>query len=243
MILLKLLWLPCFGFSLLNPPQYISLMPSEAGEVLERENQIDTHCPKETTKDIKACKEEKLKPQKWQLTVFQEPKMESKKLGLIVITATPGKGVIAEFVDSNKKSVPFESDSKGTDWGYSSYFEFTVKDIKGDWIQLPRRPFPQPIWINIKAEWPIKGPHGYLPTPSPMNSESVYSAGALGDIVITQYSGTKITFRKENENDMPCGEEAKTIPAEMLKETTKPIESLYDSEGHLIAWLKNPRGC
>jgi hypothetical protein len=238
---------PAASWGFLNPPQFIALMPPGANEVLERENQIDTLCPPKAA-DHEKCRTEKLKPQSWNLNVYQDKSASSKKLGVIVITATPGKGVKAIYTDAAKKSVPLESDTGAGDWGYSSYFEFGLNNAQGDWLQLPKRPFPTPVWINLKAEWPTKNKPGEVikeifPTADKMETGTPYTAGKLGSIVITQFSGQNFSFRKENPNDMLCGEEPVKVPASDLKTTTKPIGDLFDGDGHLIAWTTHSRGC
>lgn len=79
--------------------------------------------------------------------------------------------------------------------------------------------------------------------PRPIDNESVYTVGGLGNIVITKFLGDKFIFRKENANDMACGEDPKTILPAELEETTKPISILFDEDGHLLAWPAYCRGC
>lgn len=228
------------GFAYLNPPQIISLMPSDNN--LENENQIEQLCPK-TLKDSQVCRKEKLAPRIWKLNIYEKPDFSSKRLGEIRVIGTPGKGMQAQYVPLEKSPIDFPSDSNGTDWGYSCYFEFTVSDVKGDWIQLPKRPFSYPIWINIKKDWPKKSESDLIPTSQSLDTESVYSVKKLGNIVIKKFSGTNFTYRMENANDMNCGDESKKISPEELKESTKPISNLFDEDGHLIAWPAYCRGC
>lgn len=209
---------------------------------LENENQIEILCPK-ASKDPQKCRKEKLAPMTWNLNVYEKPDISSKRLGEIRVVGTPGKGMQAQYIPPEKPPIDFPSDSNGTDWGYSCYFEFTVSDVKGDWIQLPKRPFPYPIWINIKKDWPTKNEGDLIPTSQPLNEESVYSVKKLGNIVIKKFSGNEFTYRKENANDMSCGDEPKKIAPEDLKESTKPISILFDDAGHLIAWPAYCRGC
>jgi hypothetical protein len=242
-----LFFIPKASLAFLNPPQFIALLPPGANEVLERENQITVLCPPKIPNQEK-CRVEKLKPQSWKLNVYQDKSKSSKRLGLIVITATPGKGVTAAYTDTANKTIPLESDTGAGDWGYSSYFEFTLKDVQGEWLQLPKRPFLGPVWINPKSDWPVledldKVSTAIFPRPGKMEIGTVYSAGTLGNIVIIKFEGQTVTFRKENSNDMLCGEEPVKVSPADLKTMTKPISDLYDADGHLIAWTANPRGC
>ena len=231
---------PTLGYAYLNPPQVIGLTPPDNN--LEIENQIEQLCPK-TSKNLVECRKENLKPKIWNLNVYEAPDVALKPMGKIQIVGTPGKGLQAQYIATGKPSVDFPSDSNGTDWGYSCFFEFTVSEVKGDWIQLPRRPFPTSVWINIKKDWPKKGDLDLRPTPRPLEIELVYTSGDLGNIVIKKFFGAEFTYRKENANDMACGEDLKTISPLELKESTMPISNLFDRDGHLIAWPAYCRGC
>jgi hypothetical protein len=224
----------------LSPPQVIALIPPDNN--LENENLIETLCPK-SSPNLQHCREEKLSAKLWNLTVYEKETKDSKILGKIQITGTPGKGLLAKYIPNEKSPVSFPSDSNGTDWGYSSYFEFTVSNLAGDWLQLPSRPFSNPVWINIKKDWPKKGDLDLRPSPRPLDTELVYSTATLGDIVITKFSAKEFSYRKENPNDMLCGEESKKVSPADLKETIKPIDVLFDKDGHLITWPKYSRGC
>lgn len=231
--------LPTLVCAHLSPPQIVSLVPPDNN--LENENQIEVLCPKSSA-NFQSCRKEKLSPMTWSLNIYEKPE-GSKKIGEIRIIGTPGKGMQAQYVANGQSPVDFPSDSNGTDWGYSCYFEFTVSDVKGDWLQLPKRPFPNPVWINIKKDWKKKGDLDLRPTPQQINNESVYSVSSLGNIVITKFKGTEFYFRKENANDMSCGDENKSISSDELNETKKPISVLFDKDGHLIAWPAYCRGC
>lgn len=228
------------GYGHLNPPQTIALIPPNNN--LENENQIEKLCPK-SLPDLQKCKREKLGPRTWGLIAYEKASFDSRTIGRILITGTPGKGLSAQYVPTGKPPLDFPSDSDGTGWGYSCYFEFTVSAVLGDWIQLPKRPFPNPVWINIKKDWPKEGDLEWRPTPQPFNTESVYAVPTLGNIVFTKFSGAEFSYRKENPNDMPCSDEPKEISQQELKESTKPVSVLFDKDGHLLARLTNCRGC
>lgn len=231
---------PLSSFALLNPPEFVSLVPPGAYTVLEKENQLTQLCSQNDPLKVEKCKEENLKPQSWSVSVYAEPKKDSKTLGKLILTATPGKGMTAEFQDNANKTWTVLSDSKQTDWGYSSFFEFSIRDKKGDWLQLPKKPFQNPVWINLKTTWPNEE----IPRePSSMEPGTVYTVEGLGDIVITTFKGYTFTYRMENKNDMLCGDEPAVVPKSEIKEFTKPVDLLYNSDGHLIAWIKYSRGC
>lgn len=228
------------SFAQLSPPQVIALIPPDIN--LENENLIESLCPK-SLPNQKSCRDEKLRPRTWRLSVYERANANSRLLGSVLVEGTPGKGLKAQFVANGQSPINLPPDSKGTDWGYSSYFEFTVADVIGDWIQLPKRPFPAPVWINIKREWQKLGEPGLIPNPNPLGTETVYAVPSLGNIIITKFSEKDFRYRPENANDMLCGEEPKSIPPSQLKETVKPISILFDKDGHLVAWPAYSRGC
>lgn len=231
---------PLVSFAQLSPPKVIALVPP--GNNLENENQIEDLCPKSSLSN-EACRKERLSPRTWELGVYEGANAKSKFLGKILVTGTPGKGLEALYKPVAGSQIKLPSDSKETDWGYSSFFEFTVSKVAGDWIQLPKRPFVKPVWINIKKDWSKKDAPEMPPEPRELETDTVYSAGSLGDIVITNFSGKEFRYRKENRNDMSCGEsKVKVAPAD-LREFVRPITDLYDKDGHLIVWIKYSRGC
>jgi hypothetical protein len=193
--------------------------------------------------NVSKCREEALRAKTWSLSVYEKPSADSKSLGKIHIIGTPGKGLKAQFIPVGGTPEEFECDSKGSDWGYDSFFEFTVSQVEGDWTQLPKRPFQSPVWINLKKDWSTKRANEVLQFPIALRTETVYTVENLGDIVITGFNGKNFSYRLENENDMLCGEDPQKIPSEELKLITKPIDALYDKDGHLIAWPKYTRGC
>ncbi|WP_413578614.1 hypothetical protein ACLVWU_08765 [Bdellovibrio sp. HCB290] len=144
---------------------------------------------------------------------------------------------------AGKPAVDFPSDSNGTDWGYSCYFQFTVSDVKGDWIQFPKRPFSSPVWVNLRKDWAKNYKDGQNVLLSPLEEEVVYLVKNHKKIVITKFKGTKFNYRSENANDMNCDGEPKEVPSEELKESIKPISDLFDEDGHLVAWPAYCRGC
>lgn len=95
----------------------------------------------------------------------------------------------------------------------------------------------------MNKDWPKKNDSEILPTPQTLETDTVYTVQKLGDIVITGFKDNNFTYRPENKNDMLCGDDPQVIPPENLKPKVQPIDMLYDSDGHLIAWLKYSRGC
>lgn len=236
---LIVLWFPVLGWSEVFPPKIISLVPPGAYKVLEGENQMAELCVDMLPKQLEKCRQEKLKPKEWRLTLFEKPDFKSKKIGKIKIVAVPGKGLDATYSEDGKKFEKLESDSKNTDWGYGNFFEFTVRDLNENWIQLPKRPFTTPVWINLKKDWGATD----LPQAQELSTDTIYTTD-LGDIVILEFSKKTFSYRFENENDMPCGEEeAKQLSPDVLEVKKADTDELFDSDGHLTAWIKYPKGC
>lgn len=240
LLVLILLLSPLLAYAHLNPPKFIPLIPPDNN--LEAFNQLEKLCPS-TSPDVADCRADKMKPKTWTLTVYEKASKDSKILGKVLVIGSPSEGLKALYVPVKGSPQNFPSDSSNSDWGYSSYFEFTISQTEGDWIQLPKRPFEKPVWININKDWPKKNEEEIYPFPRKLSIDVVYETPTLGDIVILGFSGNSFSYRHENSNDMLCGEEPLEIPPERLKPKTKPIEALYDKDGHLIAWPKYSRGC
>lgn len=234
------LFAPTISHGFQSPPKVIALIPPDNN--LENENRIEKLCPRSAPEASK-CRQEKLRPRTWKLTAYEMPKSDSTVAGEILVIGTPGRGLKAQFVPTGKPPVDFPSDSHGTDWGYDCYFQFTVRDVAEDWIQLPQRPFPRPVWINVKKDWPQAGEADSRTIPAELAVDMVYSTPTLGNVVITQFSEATFTYRKENANDMLCGEEPEKVDPKDLKTHSKPLSVLFDKDGHLVTWPAYCRGC
>jgi len=66
---------PVFSYAYLNPPKFIGLIPPDHN--LENENSIDNLCPKSVPNN-QLCREEKLRPQTWNLTIYEKASADSK---------------------------------------------------------------------------------------------------------------------------------------------------------------------
>lgn len=222
-----------------SAPLIVSLVPPGALQVLDAKDLLDDLCPPKNGKADLVCRKEKMASKVYNLSLYEAPSLDAKKTGRIVLTVTPGKGIVAQFIDDKNKSITFDSDSNGN-WNYNSYFEFSVKESKGDWVLLPKRPFASDVWINRKSEWSSKSEA--LPVPEKIKP-GMYSSKTLGDIVITRLTAAAVTYRMENANDMGCGEPPVKITPAQLKTWTKPLDVLFDADGHLTAWNAHPEGC
>jgi len=226
------------SFAYLNPPQTISLISKEAYEIIELGNSLPQLCPMKEKDLYEKCKSEKMKSRDFIYTLYESPEEKSKKLGKIKLTVTPSKGYKSYYINEKNIESAFESDDGGEYHDYGQSFVFTVADKKGDWIQLPKRPFATAVWIN-----PVKdmGPNSNI-VPATIYTTS-YESDSYGTIVFTKFQGDEVSFRKENDADFNCeGSEVKVTP-EQLKEMTIKVEKLYDKDGHLQLSEAHRGGC
>lgn len=241
-----MVFFPAVSWAHLSPPQIISLIPPGALETLELENTAHNQClsAKKAGQDPEKCRAEKLKQLEsgaeriWEISLYETPDLTAAKLGRVRIEALPGKGLEATFIDKDDQRVGLKPESANSDWGYGNYFQFTVSAVQGEWLQLPKGTLGRPAWMNLKKDWKTED----VPQPEALETDRVYTS-PLGDIVFLEFSKSEFSYRAENENDLPCGEEPKEIPPERLKTSKKPLEVLFDSTGRLKAWIKYARGC
>jgi hypothetical protein len=217
--------------------QWVGLYNGELLQWLENENQLAVLCPKSLPMEkLQACKSEKLRAKKLELSVFESPQVNN-KIGSLVITATPGKGLTIAFQKQNTAQlVSFEPDLFDVDWGYGPYFHQTVLDQKGEWILLPALPLPQSGWINLAD---LKESIALVLRQAEL--ETVYEMGNQS-VVITKFTDTGITARSEQPSDMWCQEG----DAPKLKSFTSceiKYQDLFDLNRHLKIKPKYKRGC
>jgi hypothetical protein len=235
--------------------QWVSLLPQDAPIWLENKNLIESLCgPKArpAPQDPAACRREKLQPKIWKLSLYKSPQDDSTSasLGEIRVQATPGLGFVFSYVDAKGQAKGFKPDLYEEDWGYGPYAHQSVRGRHGDWIKLPRRPFPQDVWINIRRDWQEK--------PDLMEALSrggVWTAdlgGTPHDIVLIEVAGLEaktatLRYRDPDPRDMPCGEEddpdfPKT-DAPYPKARTLPLRDFLDRDGHWKLRVTYPKGC
>jgi len=224
--------------------KFVSLVPPDAINFLERKNQFanDCHTTLEVSNDP-ACKKEKL--MSWELRLFTRPDIKSVTEEKIIVTAFPRKGLEAFYKTKDGKMNDLKLDQFDIDWVYGPYFDLTVSELDGDWIQLPKNPFSQPVWINPKIDWKVSDVKTML---KPISAENIYAFPSLGHIFITKIEKDIVYFRQEVPSDMPCNEDLdyndKPHPKIILPPIqSKPIKYFYDSDGHLKLTTAYMRGC
>jgi hypothetical protein len=164
------------------------------------------------------------------------------KLGEIQMYLLAGGPLRYRYVNRSGVAVPFDPDSYDGDWGYSSIYHTALRR-SGDWVQLPRRPFPEPVWIDLRDL-------GALAEVKPIQSFHVIDLRTVpftGSALIVGIDASQVRIREEIPSDMPCGEE---FSEEQIREAeqkarsvTMPLRELFDSDGHLLIAVKYSRGC
>jgi hypothetical protein len=216
-------------------PGWVGLWNTEMLDWLENGNRMHRLCPESlSAKERGACRKRLSAPKSWHIPLSETPGMTAAS-GWIVITATPGEGLAAAYVDREKtSSISFTPDLYDQDWGYGPYFDQTFLDYSNGWFLLPRGPFPVPLWANIG--WTIGEENIRAVVPG-----EVY---LLGDrsIVIERVALEEISAREEEPRDMWCEE---GVPPQRSKGSTFSFrpEDIISPDGHLLLKLKYTRGC
>ena len=186
----------------------------------------------------------------WTIPVFASPSSDGTPLGTIVIRLLPATNAL-EFVYQPKsgKGIPFEPDWAQPDWGYTYSMEQTVLDRKGDWFQLPARPFPGPVWVHLPGREKIFSvERGTVYTLSKTvkartkeaNKPTVFRGGEL---LVIGVNGRTLEFRQEEEFDSVCSDAYD--PARSVRQPTylADVEEFYDGDLHLQLRPAYPKGC
>lgn len=201
--------------------------------MLEAENQLGRHCGGKDRES--ACARTLLKPKAWEFPVYGQPFKAQRELGHLRLVVTPGVGVEMYWMEIGaSKGIRFEPDDGVGDWGYGSPFLMTVLDVQGSWVQMPRRPFTTPVWIEVsdlrrKPELLMAKDLGVLTLDG-------------RDIVVIDVDGDELIVRDEQPADMWC--ESGPAPALIESDTFRvSIKDVYDADMHLKLRGKYKRGC
>ena len=88
-------------------------------------------------------------PAEWKLPLYESPSVKAKSAGALIARVMPGEGMEFTFRPPSGEDVKFDPDWVLPDWGYTFMMDHTVLDRKGDWFQLPPRPFRDAVWIHL----------------------------------------------------------------------------------------------
>ena len=228
-----------------KPLLWIGLYNSEMIAWLENENCLQNkNCEEElcpgslSIEERKECEIKNLKPRSWELSVLDVPSNDGKKIGNLIITSIPGKGIKAAFKPTNSSdSISFQPDLFDEDWGYGPYFHQTVLEWKKEgWFLLPKNPLPFPAWINLLEISQEIDSH--------IISIEIGQVYQFDDksIVILDITKTGLLIRLEQPSDMWC-EEGDPPPLTPSKPKELKYDNIFDKDGHLKLKIKYKRGC
>ena len=176
------------------------------------------------------------------LPLRADPDERAVKVGEIQMDLGGGGGLRYRYVNRSGVAVPFQPDSYDGDWGYSSIYHTALRR-SGDWVQLPRRPFPEPVWIHLRD---LGAPAEVIPIQS-LHVIDLRTVPFTGSALIVGIDASEVRIREEIPSDMPCSEEfseGQIREAEQkARSLTMPLRELFDSDRHLLLAVKYSRGC
>jgi hypothetical protein len=190
-------------------------------------------------------------PIEWDLPLYESPSVAGNHAGTLIARVVPGQGIDFAYRPLAGQDSRFEPDWEEPDWGYTFMMDHTVLDRKGDWFQLPPRPFPKAVWIQLPGRQPsamLEAGSVYELTKS-VRARSNGTArapifGAGTHIVIVSIHGHAVEIRKEEPFDVPCSsEERPSKRPSMIRTYVADADAFYDGDLHLILKPAYPRGC
>jgi hypothetical protein len=195
----------------------------------------------------------------WTLPVYDGPSARSKSLGAIIARVTSGSDIAWIYRSNTGQEISFDPDWSQGDWGYLYLMEQTVLDRRGDWVQLPRQPFPQPVWLQLSASTPRESLYE-LPGRYRLEADgSIYRVSKTvtartkdgkgtvrfndeDTLVIVAVHDRLLEVRKDDEFDSPCAVDK--APAGRTYETfLVNADEFYDADLHLRIVPAYPKGC
>jgi hypothetical protein len=190
-------------------------------------------------------------PVEWELPLYESPSVSGKRAGSLIARVMPGQGIQFMYRRVTGDESRFEPDWVEPDWGYTFMMDQTILDRTGDWFQLPARPFPRAVWIQL----PGRKPSEALAAGSVYTLTKSISARSKGapratvfdadtNIVIVSVRDHAVEIRIEQSFDTACSTEERpsklprTIPTYVVD-----ADGLYDGDLHLILQPAYPKGC
>lgn len=189
-------------------------------------------------------------PVEWTLPVYEGPSTTAASAGTIIVRVDAG-AMDFRYRSVSGREVPFTPDWVEPDWGYTFEMDLTVLERKGDWYQLPPRPFADAVWIQLPrreldepevrlephAVYTLsKTIHGRRP-----DGRAVVFA-AETNIFVVAVRDRALEIRKEESFDSPC-EDDRATPKRTLPTYVVNAEEFYDSDLHLQLREAYTRGC
>jgi hypothetical protein len=178
-----------------------------------------------------------------------EPDPDSREVGRLLIVRQPEEPLGALFLPTDSLEARlFVPDLYDPDWGYGPpWFHQTLLERRGEWYRLPRRPFPEPVWVPL-------GRGGREVQVYRVDPERIYTAlGPLaarhgvasedGGTVVVSLSRDAVFLRPEEPWDMPCELDEPAPPPSPSHGVRIPFSELYDEDLHLLLRVRYTRGC
>lgn len=188
-------------------------------------------------------------PTEWKLPLYESPAGNSRSAGVLIARVMPGKGMEFTYRPAAGEDVRFEPDWVQPDWGYTFMADQTVLDRKGDWFQLPPRPFPTAVWIQLPGhesagvlnEGEVYTLSKIIKARSKgMAGTSEFSAGT--NIVVVSIREHALEIRQEEPFDMPCTDDDRAAKRGKLPTYVVDAAAFYDRL-HLQLQPAYPKGC
>lgn len=213
---------------------WVGLYSAEMIEWLENGNRIDSLCGNVKGDDGVRCREERLRPKPFVLSLYTGPERAA-AAGSLLLLATPREGMRWFFAPPNGvEAREFETDLAMQDWGYGPYYHQTYLERRGTWFLLPRDPFPAPVWFNAADLGDEPHVLGLL------------EVGIVEDhersLVVIRIEQGHLIAREEQPADMWC-ESGEPPPLKAWTELRIPRRELYDARGHLRFRPAYMKGC
>ena len=185
-------------------------------------------------------------PIEWAFPLHAGPDANAPSIGTLVSRVTAGKGQELIYRPKDGQDVALAPDWIEGDWGYTYLMEQTMLDRKGDWVQLPARPFPQAVWVRIPdAKVSTLEPLTIYSLTKPVRARRKDTRRIVtltGNVMMLAVAGRTVEVRREHPSDMACGEDIPR-PSQPQPVYLLDVEQLYDADLHLLARPAHTRGC
>jgi hypothetical protein len=216
-----------------TPFTTIDMVPRDAYAVMERANSLDAICGR--AQPDPECVRKVLTARTYVIQLYTAPADSSPSAGVIVMTATPGQGLTnVEYIAPSEAHTRMTPDDGVGDWGYGSPFRYTVLERRENWVKLPRRPFPAPVWVDAERAL------GHIDLAS-VAAEDLYTFRE-DKLFILDVLKNSLRVRDEQENDMCFAGPGKPVVKPFRPRELK-LDELYDADGHFLMTQTYPRGC
>jgi hypothetical protein len=190
-------------------------------------------------------------PVHWEFPLYGSPSADARSAGTLIARVTSGNGMEFTYRSPTGEDIEFEPDRVQPDWGYTFMMDHTILDRKGDWFQLPPRPFPNSVWIQLPGREPSDG----------LNDGEVYTLsttvrarrkGKAGttlfradtNVFLVSIQEQALEIRQEQPFDMPCTTDERTATRpQKIATYVVDAAAFYDRDLHLRLQPAYPKGC